>query len=143
MRYRTRELTISAVQWKGTNYHELMKFVGHNNLREELHGIDIYNSLQDSWIHAYVDDYIVQGLKGEFSPIDQEEFKMWFSHIGHDDFEKHHIVLQGGIHDGKMIDTDVDSKSSVSFNGDQYMRTGDIVNGRRVYVYRNTLSRGY
>src|SRR6266542_1568639 len=136
MKYKTRQFIVSAVQWTGDNYHQLIRFVGQENIRDTHDDLEIYDSWHHVWVPLCRGDYVIKGLKSEFCAKDRDEFNAEFERIGYDDFEKNHIVLTGGIHDGKMLTTDVDSGHSISFNGDRYYYTEDILNGRRVYEFR-------
>ena len=141
MRYKTREITISATQWQGTteSYHDLLRFVGAVNLRDVgepgYRELQVYDSLQVFWAPLHLDDFVIKGYKGEFFPVDKEAFFWMFEQVGHSDFNQYHAVLRGGVHDGKLLDEDVRNKSTLNVNGVNYRRTNQIDNGRVVYEH--------
>lgn len=80
MRYKSKPVTIEAIQWIGTesNQKELLEFTGGLMCFGQVDGqerAEVYDCLQDNWVNVNLNDYIIKGTKGEFYPCDPEVFE--------------------------------------------------------------------
>jgi hypothetical protein len=79
--YRKKPVVIEAVQWDGQNRAELVEFVG-ESLDEawSVGGYCFINTLEGR-MNAYVGDWIVKGVKGEFYPVKPEIFEETYERV--------------------------------------------------------------
>ena len=82
MRYKSKPVTIEAIQWTGDNYGEVYDFTDGGFNAGTLDGdeqpvaiwAEVYDYLQQTWVNVNLNDYIIKGTKGEFYPCDPEVF---------------------------------------------------------------------
>lgn len=78
MRYKSKPVTIEAIQWTGDNYEELLEFTkdGFNTGTRDSGGTwaEVWDYLQEDFVNVNLNDYIIKGTKGEFYPCDPEVF---------------------------------------------------------------------
>lgn len=82
-RFVKKPIVVNAVQWTGNNEHEVMKFVGkHCFITEKSVGVKelIINTLEGDY-HASVNDWIVQGVKGEFYPVKPDIMEQTYTEV--------------------------------------------------------------
>ena len=95
IKLRSKVVEIEAVLWDGSDesLKEIDEFVGALNLSYSLltDTIDVWNELEEQWIHVPLGHYVLRGLKGEFYPCEQEAL-----------FMKYDIVEGIDIHEIEM-----------------------------------------
>lgn len=73
---------IQAVQWNEDNYDEICNFIGYHPTF--LHGsfgpYIIIKTLEGNY-HAFVGDYIIRGIKGEFYPCKPDIFEQTYEEV--------------------------------------------------------------
>lgn len=82
-RFVKKPIVVNAIQWTGNNEHEVMKFVGkHCFITEKSVGVKelIINTLEGDH-HASVNDWIVQGVKGEFYPVKPDIMEQTYTEV--------------------------------------------------------------
>lgn len=83
MKFTKRPVTIEAVQWTGQNYEEMRAFVPGkfrmldvpSAVREygsAIYTAEVYDELHAAWIGMKNTDWVINGVKGEFYPIEDE-----------------------------------------------------------------------
>ena len=72
MKFRTKPCEIEAVQWTGRNVVEIMRFVK-NESAIITNGVLIIKTLEGDMV-ASTGDYIIRGLRGEYSPCKPDVF---------------------------------------------------------------------
>ncbi|TFG46377.1 MAG: hypothetical protein E4H40_07410 [Candidatus Brocadiia bacterium] len=72
-RYRKKPVVIEAVQWTGENFDEIKKFCPNLAYHGTVGGL-IIETLEGG-MRARVDDFIIQGVKGEFYPCKLDIFE--------------------------------------------------------------------
>lgn len=78
--FRKKPVVISAVQWTGDNLEELYDFTHHQfDFVEEEDRLDdpditaqVYDKLHSTWVGVYTGQWVIEGVKGEFYPCDEE-----------------------------------------------------------------------
>jgi hypothetical protein len=71
-----RPVRVRTLEWTGDNLAEMRAFCGHyfRLLYDEPGGrrigAEVFDKLHASWITVYVGQHVVQGVRGEFYPID-------------------------------------------------------------------------
>lgn len=83
-KYMKKPVTISAIQWDGTNTKEVYDFLGNStSLRYEENRT--YNKIcihtLEGSIEASIGDYIIRGIKGEHYPCKPEIFELTYEEI--------------------------------------------------------------
>lgn len=81
-KYRKKPVIVEAVQWKGDNFDECMRFMN-RFYYEEQHissGKIIIHTLEGNMI-ASKGDYIIKGVNGEFYPCKPDIFKKTYEEI--------------------------------------------------------------
>lgn len=88
MKYRTKPVTIEAIQWTGDNLLEVLDFVKvikdkpmflNNSDKGDFYEILI--PTLEGTMCAKVGDYIIKGLKGEFYPCKSDIFEMKYEKV--------------------------------------------------------------
>lgn len=77
-RYTKIPVTISAVQWTGSNRLEIEEFLDGNE-NGEFKGDGLFISTLEGTMRASKDDYIIQGVNGEFYPCKPDIFKKTYN----------------------------------------------------------------
>ncbi len=83
--YRKKPVEVEAVQWTGENVEELKKFFnGSKNgtnvyLLPETNRVSIVT--RKSTVIAEIEDYIIKGVKGEFSPCKPDIFEKTYEEV--------------------------------------------------------------
>lgn len=86
MRYRKKPVEIEAVQYRGNNFIELLKFAGaaaRFTGGYERHELILHTPEGD--MHASVGDYIIKGVGGEFYPCKPDIFKKTYEKVDGDE----------------------------------------------------------
>lgn len=77
--YRKKPLTVRAVQWTGDNEAELIAFTANRFMAvdpedrtddPDLTGA-VFDVLHSTWVGVKTGQWVIEGVKGEFYPIDQ------------------------------------------------------------------------
>ena len=78
MRYRKKSVVIEAMKLELKNYTALMAWLEENNVKRTtfVEGVQI-ETLEGNMM-AYVGDYIIKGVKGEFYPCKPDIFEMTY-----------------------------------------------------------------
>ena len=106
-------LTIKAIQWTGNNVDEIRKFTENGfNVSEEKTSIEVdgnekpvahftvatwaevWDYLQEDWVNVNLNDYIIEGTKGEFYPCEEGVFK--YKYILAEDTDANELGLYEG-----------------------------------------------
>lgn len=83
-RYRKKPVVIDAVQWDGNNYAELRSFIGDSlDAQWSVGGYCFINTLEGR-MNAYVGDWIIRGVQGEFYPCKPDIFEATYEPAGRD-----------------------------------------------------------
>lgn len=77
-RYTKIPVTISAVQWTGSNRVEIEEFLDGNE-NGEFKGDGLFISTLEGTMRASKDDYIIQGVNGEFYPCKPDIFNKTYN----------------------------------------------------------------
>ena len=77
-RYTKIPVTVSAVQWTGSNRVEIEEFLDGNE-NGEFKGDGLFISTLEGTMRASKDDYIIQGVNGEFYPCKPDIFKKTYN----------------------------------------------------------------
>lgn len=64
-KYRKKPVTIEAIQWNGGNLSEIRDFM---RSTVETHGLVLIIPTLEGDMYASLNDYIIKGVNGEFSP---------------------------------------------------------------------------
>ena len=72
-KYIKKPVIIEALQWTGSNYNEIIDFMGAQNIIEILNGNLIIRTLEGN-MTASKNDYIIKGVHGEFYPCKPDIF---------------------------------------------------------------------
>lgn len=82
MRFTTKPFIIDAIQWTGQNGQEIQEFVGEHpkyNIPAfnwlSNGDAEVWDHLQETWVHVHRNNWIIKGMKGEFYPCDNEVFQ--------------------------------------------------------------------
>lgn len=76
-------IVVNAIQWDGHNEYEVMKFVGsHCLILEPFKGKkDLVIHTLEGDHHASINDWIVQGVKGEFYPVKPDIMEWTYTEV--------------------------------------------------------------
>ena len=84
MKFQKKPLIIDAIQWTGSNYEEICKFVGEELTYRDLVGCEI-NQLEidtrEGTMVAKVNDWIIRGVFGEFYPCKPHIFEETYDRV--------------------------------------------------------------
>lgn len=73
-RFRKKPVEVAAVQWRGDNFNELVEFTG-GRFRTIASVTDftaqVYDVLHETWVDMKTGQWVIQGVKHEFYPIDE------------------------------------------------------------------------
>ena len=74
---------IQAVQWTGTNYDEIREFIGYfpKIICGSFGPYMIINTLKGDH-YAFIGDWIIRGIKGEFCPCKPDIFEKTYEEVG-------------------------------------------------------------
>jgi hypothetical protein len=82
---RKKPVEIRMCQYKGDNNKEIVDFVGAGNVSVRAEHILIYDYLHDSWIKVMPQQFVVQGTKGEFYPLDYQQYLDTYDFVRYED----------------------------------------------------------
>lgn len=75
-------IVVEAIQWTGKNEHEVMKFVGsHCCLVNKSNGKALIINTLEGDHYAFVNDWIVKGVKGEFYPVKPDIMEQTYTRV--------------------------------------------------------------
>ena len=81
MRFQKRPITVEAIQWNGLNAEGLLVFTG-GGVRRERGQFEVYDRLHDTWVKFEDEDWIIQGIQGEFYPCKRDVFEETYQPVG-------------------------------------------------------------
>lgn len=84
MYYRKKPIVIEAIQWNGSNFHEIADFSGLNKLEIGVYAKSIYIETPEGLMMADIDYYIIKGIKGEIYPCKPDIFHASYELLGID-----------------------------------------------------------
>lgn len=79
MRFRKKPVEVSAVQWSGSNWHEVYWLAQHDVY---LDGDKLAVKTLEGTLHADEGDWIIQGIKGEHYPCKPDIFEATYDRVG-------------------------------------------------------------
>jgi hypothetical protein len=86
-RYRKKPLSVIAMQWsEEAVFNDLVLFANYL-IRVDSAGpirYFVYDRLHDTWVEFKRGDWIVQGVKGEFYPVEEVVFAETYEQVGFD-----------------------------------------------------------
>lgn len=76
MKYRKKPVVIDAIQYTGTNFKEILEFLGGEDERGniDIHQNSIFIKTLEGDMQAKPKDFIIKGVKGEFYPVKPNVF---------------------------------------------------------------------
>lgn len=80
MKYRKKPIVIEAVQFNGTNHHQLADWSSEAVQLTDKDTIMLIKTLEGDMI-ATVGDYIIKGVKGEFYPCKPDIFNATYEEV--------------------------------------------------------------
>ena len=80
-RFRKKPVVIEAVQWDGNNYAELRDFIGDSLDEAWSTGGYCFINTPGGRMNAYVGDWIIRGVAGEFYPCKQDIFEATYEPV--------------------------------------------------------------
>lgn len=82
MKYRKKPVEIEAIEWEGDNEPEIREFVG-NSLKDDHERSPDYLCIMtlEGPIYAYLGDFIIKGVKGEFYPCKPYIFNLTYDPV--------------------------------------------------------------
>jgi hypothetical protein len=93
--YRKRPIEVEAVQWTGSNAAQMNHFAAsHFAVLDEPDRAtcddpdataQVYDALHSTWVPVQTDDWIVQGVHGEFYPCRNDVFEITYEPVEHND----------------------------------------------------------
>lgn len=82
MSYRKRPVVIEAVQWSGSNWHEMYAFAGHNVYTADVDGLVVLRvKTLEGETQAPPGHWVIRGVNGEFYPCDPEIFAKTYEEV--------------------------------------------------------------
>lgn len=79
MYYTKKPITITAIQWTGENFPDIMRFMNYDGYRYT--GSELFIETLEGDHFATVGDYIIKGIKGEFYPCKPDIFHMTYDKL--------------------------------------------------------------
>lgn len=76
--YRKLPVLVEAVQWSGSNWHEVLAFAGKHVFTT---GGDLFVHTLEGSLRASPQDYIIKGIKGEFYPCKSDIFESTYEPV--------------------------------------------------------------
>ncbi len=75
-KFRKKPVVIEAVQYTGTNFKEILDFLGGDDERDkiDIHHNSIFIKTLEGDVHAKPNDWIIRGIKGEYYPCRDDIF---------------------------------------------------------------------
>lgn len=83
MRFRKKQVEVSAIQYDGSNIKQVMYFLGDDfvNLSRTLRGDEIFMETYEGILSAMPGDYIIRGIEGEHYPCKESVFTQTYERI--------------------------------------------------------------
>ncbi|TQO59349.1 hypothetical protein [Paraclostridium bifermentans] len=78
-KYKKKPVVIEAIQWKGENLLEVLKFANSSYLDKDNYTLKV-KTLEGEMV-ANRGDYIIRGVQGEFYPCKQDIFKKTYEKV--------------------------------------------------------------
>lgn len=79
MRYTKRPVTIDAIQFDGTNIHDIAMFVGEDEVLGREEDKRIYIMTSKGSLEVNKGEWVIRGVKGEFYPCAADVFEMTYT----------------------------------------------------------------
>jgi len=149
VKYRTKPIEIEAVRFND-NPLDIKRFVGvvvratgsFPGFRVDDYAAgeivaEVYDYLHDTWVGVSHGDFIIKGMKGEFYPCDSQVFEAKYEPavIARGRRTGGHMILIGGVADGRLIDIQYEIPEFYVAGGCRYQRTSERYSGRVVFQY--------
>lgn len=80
MRYKRKPLEVEAIQFTGTNLPEVQQFITVHIT--SLTDGTFYIVTPENILHVAINDFIVKGIRGNFFPVTELEFKELYEEAG-------------------------------------------------------------
>jgi len=77
--YRKKPVIVEAVQWSGSNWHEVLAFAGGDNVFTS--GSELNVVTLEGPLHASPGDWIIKGVQGEFYPCKPDIFEATYEEV--------------------------------------------------------------
>lgn len=83
LQYRKKPVVVQALQWDGANVDEVLDFISTKGLvrRSTIDNSRIYIDTLEGEMTASKDDWIIQGVKGEFYPCKPDIFEATYEKV--------------------------------------------------------------
>lgn len=78
-KFRKKPVEVEAVQWSGSNWHQILDFAGRENVATS--GATLIVHTLEGVLHASAEDWIVKGIKGEFYPVKPDIFEATYDKV--------------------------------------------------------------
>lgn len=79
MKYRKKPVVIEAVQWSGSNWHEIYAFAEHAVYISDQATLNVITL--EGALSASDDDWIIKGVQGEFYPCKPDIFEATYEAV--------------------------------------------------------------
>lgn len=85
--YRKKPVEVKAVQFTGSNFTEVQEFTspGFFQLATDRYDpeivAEVWDKLHDTWVGVKRNNYIIEGVQGEFYPCDQDVFATTYDEV--------------------------------------------------------------
>lgn len=73
------ESLIEAVQWSGSNWHEMLAFAGGDVVSTD--GSQLFANLGDVTVQVHNDDWLIRNARNRFSVMHPDEFALTYIEI--------------------------------------------------------------
>lgn len=83
MKYRKKPVVIEAVQWSGSNWHQVLEFADRDNIYTT--GSDVFVRTLEGDLRASPEDWIIKGIWGEFYPCKPDIFEATYEEVIEDE----------------------------------------------------------
>lgn len=78
-KYRKKPVVIEAIQWSGSNWHQMLEFAewgeGEENNDAHVEGNKLFIRTLEGTMEASPGDWVIQGVQGEFYPCKPDIFE--------------------------------------------------------------------
>lgn len=81
MKYKTKPFEVEAMQWTGRNFDEVYFFTD-SQFSFESGVAKVYDYLQDTWVVANINDFIIRGSRREYYPCAPDVFNAKYEPTG-------------------------------------------------------------
>ena len=83
MKYRKKPVVIDALQYNGTNFKEILEFIGGVDERDkiDIHHESIFIKTLEGDMEAKKGDWIIRGVRGEYYPCKPDIFEETYEKV--------------------------------------------------------------